>query len=237
MVLSKKCNEYNMNCVGEHCSFSKIPESRYSWMQDLSVTTTDLKCILDNSIIIWDRVVIHECPLFIISYEKFALKIDSDVLISESSLVCQVDKVENHCGLNLMTTMEGTYIELLLSNIDFNPLKEAEDKNMILYNECLMFKEILKLYSLLNDEYINHFTSNGDSITFYVNMKTIYLAECVPTNVINIALNNNVSVENNEYCFEKQPSYDGFLNTDESEIKSTKFSSIRNKQSIIRSII
>ncbi|RMZ97806.1 hypothetical protein BpHYR1_049822, partial [Brachionus plicatilis] len=45
--------------------------------------------------------------------------------------------------------------------------KMIEDKNMILYNECLMFKEILKLYSLLNDEYINHFTSNGDSITFY----------------------------------------------------------------------
>ncbi|RMZ97631.1 hypothetical protein BpHYR1_015777, partial [Brachionus plicatilis] len=71
MVLSKKCNEYNMNCVGEHCSFSEIPESRYSWMQDLSVTITpkiisakkendtlfnNLKCILDNSIIIWDRV-------------------------------------------------------------------------------------------------------------------------------------------------------------------------------------
>ncbi|RNA35356.1 hypothetical protein BpHYR1_031094 [Brachionus plicatilis] len=292
-----------MNCVGEHCSFSKIPESRYSWMQDLSVTSysckvtpkvisakkendtlfnsnckaTDLKCILDNSIIIWDRVVIHECPLFIISYEKFALKIDSDVLISESSLVFQVDKVENHCDLNLMTTMEGKYIgmktnelvtktpkensnfeilkELLLSNIDFNSFKEAEDKNMILYNECLMFKEILKFYSLLNDEYINHFTSNGDSITFYVNMKTIYLAECVPTNVINIVLNNNVCVENNEYCFEKQrvifysnnKSYDGFLNTDGlitkttkkvkcrtlyqiQKIKSTKFSLIRNKQ-------
>ncbi|RNA17070.1 hypothetical protein BpHYR1_015518 [Brachionus plicatilis] len=83
-------------------------------------------------------------------------------------------------------------------NIDFNSLKEAEDKNMILYNECLMFKEILKLYSLLNDEYINHFTSKGDSITFYVNMKTIYLSECVPTNVTNIVLNNNVSGENNE---------------------------------------
>ncbi|RNA39955.1 hypothetical protein BpHYR1_040789 [Brachionus plicatilis] len=134
MVLSKKCNEYNMNCVEEYCSFSKIPESRYSWMQELSVTSysckvtpkiisakkendtlfnsnckaTDLKCILDNSIIIWDRVVTHECPLFIISYEKFALKIDSDVLISESSLVFQGDKVENDCDLNLMTTMEGT---------------------------------------------------------------------------------------------------------------------------------
>ncbi|RNA00664.1 hypothetical protein BpHYR1_009798, partial [Brachionus plicatilis] len=62
-------------------------------------------------------------------YEKFALKIDSDVLISESSLVFQGDKVENHCDLNLMTTMEGTNIDMETNELVTKTPKENSNNS------------------------------------------------------------------------------------------------------------
>ncbi|CAF1022714.1 unnamed protein product, partial [Brachionus calyciflorus] len=110
MVKSKKCNEFQMECEHDYCSYSSNPIANFKWMNEVttekfSCTTTpklitanspddllfngkckvsDRECSLKDSIIVWDATIYHECPLYKIAQETFNIELNSDILISNT---------------------------------------------------------------------------------------------------------------------------------------------------------
>lgn len=270
MVMSKKCGKYQMECDGEYCSYNANPVPTFSWLNQKEIETfscslspklitaknssdhlfglnclaKDLFCSLHDSIIIWDKAIFHECPLYKIGYEYFTfdIKSNSDILISDSNLAVQASGNELICNLSVLLTVEGIYLsvitnpevtnkipqslsveemkELLLAENDYRIYEDIKQKNEMLFNECQNFKTVLSVFSKTEDKFFTHYLKDGSSITFYSTMGTLYKADCI--NVNQIKLITDTRKENSSICFADQPvtfqnknlSRNGFLTND-----------------------
>lgn len=259
MVISKKCIKFPMDCDGEYCSYSANPVPTFSWLNEIQSETyscslspklitaksssdhlfglkckaKDLFCSLHDSIIIWDKTIFHECPLYKISYEFFTFDINSnsDILISDSNLAVQASGNELICNLSILLTVEGIFLsvetnhdvtnkipqsstvdemkELLLAENDYRAFEDIKQKNDMLFNECLNFKSVLSVFSKSEDKFFTHYLRDGSSVTFYTTMGTIYKADCIKVNQIKILT--DTRKENSSICFADQPVI--FINT------------------------
>ena len=184
MVKTKKCKDSSMECEGEYCSFASNPLPTFRWMTEMKIEifscstspklitahspndylfngkckVLDRECSLQDSIIIWDATLYHECPLYKINQEVFTIQENSDVLVSNNGIALQATETVNMCGLQLLKTLEGLFVsikvnnqvsnttlggakieelrELLLAESDFKTVKDVEDKNELLIREC-----------------------------------------------------------------------------------------------------
>lgn len=187
----------------------------------------DMFCLLHDSIIIWNSTVYHECPFYKIGKEKLTQKRErSDILYSDNNIAVQVISFEENCNTQMLETVEGLYLaryakdtlfenqkapisqikemrQFLLAESDFRFLNDVEEKNDIIYNECLNFKSILNLFSKTDNKYLTHYLSDGSSITFYANLGTVYKADCVDVPRIEVLI--NTRKDNGSLCFVDQP--------------------------------
>ena len=152
---------------------------------------------------------------------------NSDIIRSNKSFAVQAVSIENHCNLTVLSTVEGFYIglktnkqvnkkvpqtssieemkELLLADSDMNRIEDIEDKNEILYKECLNFKSILNVFSKNEDKFLNHYISDGGLITLYVSIGSIYVADCIKINELEVIPDTRYKPNSSEYCFLDQP--------------------------------
>ena len=252
MIITKKCSNSAMTCDGEYCSYSANPIPSFLWLQERTTETfscssspklinakkltdnlfgtkcqvRDFFCILHDSIIVWDKAIIHRCPLYRISENMFTMsKNDSNILISNASFAVQATNIEQHCNVSVLATVEGIFLgfktndainnkipqsstidemkELLLAENDYRTFEDITQKNDIIYNECLNFKSILNLFSKSEDKYLTHYLRDGSSITFYTTMGNVYKADCVSVDSIKLITDNRN--KNGSLCFADQP--------------------------------
>ncbi|CAF1103834.1 unnamed protein product [Brachionus calyciflorus] len=171
-------------------------------------TAKDLACTLHDSIIIWDKTIFHDCPLYKITSDIFSINKDENVIVNNSSLAFKVNKIESFCGIQVMTLLEGMYLglstnhnisdkipqntkveevkELLLAEVDFKSYEESTDFNSLLMNECLMFQSLVNLFSKTDNKFLTHYFRDGSSVTIYSSRGTIYKADCINIDKIGI---------------------------------------------------
>ncbi|CAF1073530.1 unnamed protein product [Brachionus calyciflorus] len=232
MTKNKQCNGFPMDCQNEYFTFQSNPVPIFKWMSErtnesFSCTTSpklitgnspndylfngkckvsDRECHLHDSIIVWDAIIYHECPLYKISQETFTLQQNNDVIITNNNLAFQAIDSKEMCGLKVLSTLEGVYVsikvndlitnnrdnttnidemkELLMAESDYKTVKDIEDKNELLLRECLDFKHILYLFSRLEDRYLTHYLSDGSKITLYTTMGTVQKVNYQPIRYI-----------------------------------------------------
>ncbi|RNA32964.1 hypothetical protein BpHYR1_002465 [Brachionus plicatilis] len=195
------------------CSFSPkliTAKNQFDHLFGLKCQAKDLFCYLHDFIIIWDKDIYHECPLYKITLEDFKYDKDSDILISESHLAVQASGIQIISNVSVLTTVKGIYLsgkinqdinnkvpqsstveemkELLLADNDYRIFEDIKQKNEKLFNECLNFKSTLNLFSKNEEKYLTHFLKDGSSITFY----TTFIKRTVCLQVSNLVHCNRV---------------------------------------------
>jgi hypothetical protein len=252
MVMNKQCDGIQMDCDNEYCSYNSNPMAIFNWMTTRTNTTyscttspklitantlndiifdakckvSDRQCYVQDSIIVWDATIYHECPLYLISQESFTVQPNSDILVSNNTIALQAYETKTICGLKMLNTLEGIFVstntndkiaknvtgganidemkELLIAESDFRSVKDTEEKNDLLIRECFDFKTILNVFSRLEDRFLTHYLSDGRKITLYTTMGTVYKVSCKKILEIEIPLV-SYSNKNQSMCFQDQP--------------------------------
>jgi len=150
MVQTKKCQQNQMQCDGEYCSYEAVPKFEFSWMSTKTYTDyscsikprvisansendrvfatkciiKDKKCELHDSIIIWDNEIIHKCPLYEVSNTLFKIK-GFFLWNDREKLGFQFEKFVNVCNSQVIQTTEG----LFLSRFKINDAQQTPPLN------------------------------------------------------------------------------------------------------------
>jgi hypothetical protein len=220
-----------MECHGDHCEYQELAEETeesYSiseavthqceiykqliYSEDLntpvvaeglsSCTARDLQCKLRETLMIWDKQIIHECPLYqintvignvkkgLVTAENLAFKITKRKNISD----CGIMTYETTEGVLLSTDLKAETIEksnlefqdnfhLLLGDMDARSAKILNlfskwntDANSYI---CNILRSILKVVERQNNDYFTLYDANGDEMIFYNNYGEIVTAKCV----------------------------------------------------------
>lgn len=137
-----------MQCENTQCWFTPIVTPVYSWFNTVTqmvfscsynlkpivahdvnshlfgtrCVASDEECRLHDSLIIWNKSIIHDCPFNRIDTLWF--NITDNLLINDySKLLLQVKSIENHCGILFTTKEEGIY---LLNTNQINERTQAQ---------------------------------------------------------------------------------------------------------------
>lgn len=154
------------------CSVTYIPEEDYRWgttsqrnaykcsIQSITIVVdsdnhgiymneackaSEYKCVMKNDILVWNKIVIHECPYEIINVgQDFEYKDNIYFISKRENLLFELSNGIHSCGIDMFETNEGIYItnssnaeilakkgvkinrdnnfinELLVANMDFN---------------------------------------------------------------------------------------------------------------------
>lgn len=234
MKLTKYCgnkpNGNYMSCIGDKCEYRKHPKSKYSWFNNpvdeyyfcsfgpksISVfdenslvfnhkcKAKDLQCVLDDSIVIWKKDIIHECPFYNVTYTTF--NVTGDLLTDDvNKLALQYNGVEHKCGTELITTTQGVYLDLTKNDLkkyslekfsQDGDIKGFEDLNFAdsdykyvqtwketKYAEklaCNNFVTQLKIFRNQQNKYIKTQNHNGQDLVLYATNNQVYRATCTP---------------------------------------------------------
>ncbi len=140
MVSSNECGtqKKNMECEGSSCWFEPVIIPEYSWFYEKEIKLTkcrynkihisaeyldsdmfgvkckpfELSCKMHDSVIVWSNNTIHKCPFKrVIKREKFQITTLGFVSY-KNNLNFVYEKVENHCGIDLLKMVEGFYIKM-----------------------------------------------------------------------------------------------------------------------------
>ena len=217
-----------MSCMEETCEYKTHPEPNYSyfsnptqeyyfcWLGPKTISSQseddfvfnhvcrakDLKCRLDDSMIIWKQEIIHECPFYNVTYTTFNISV---ALLTDdvNKIALQVKGTEKVCGTELLTTTEGIYLDFTKGNLlkfkleKFNKdgdIKGLEDLNLadtdykyvqnLHENQkteqqaCNNFVTQLKIFRNNNNKFMKTKYHNGDELVVYAKNNQVYKATC-----------------------------------------------------------
>jgi len=242
LVHNKKCNKNNMTCDdNDHCRFEGFPKDRYTWLRTFTDTFShcyfsprmiaesnensriftdsckvkDFYCILGDSVVVWNKEVIHSCPFKRIAFGTF----DSfGIYFKEKTLKLgfQFKRFETHCGTEFILTTEGLYlapltprlpvfdsfdsfsdtrgiIDLALADEDFRAFELLEDERMILLRECNIFSSMVKIFSVMEDLFLRFRDFKNYEVILYSKGGQVYKPKCVKIS--------SITISNSTKCF------------------------------------
>ena len=242
MVKSKMCDDNKMDCEGDTCSYDKMPDDNYSWLSDKTNTfkhcfvaprmiaeveedsiiftghckVKDWYCNLKDSIVVWNKDVVHECPFRKIADSYFQTE-GPYLIINSLKLALQIKRMEFFCNIEMVVTTEGLYVaplskhlnsvliddggdtkeltNLMLADSDYRTLKNINEEYEILYKECKNFVYMLKLFSFQQDKFLRIEDFKKKEVIIYTHNSQIYLPRCVNLTKISIIINSKSCYE------------------------------------------
>ena len=175
MVKTKKCETEPMTCEGDSCTGSLIPNDNYVWMSivrqvgykcsfwpkilntatvnDVLFGSTshpckalDFECYFHDSIVAWDKSVIHEYPFELYTVNTF--KLDENVLINtKEHLLFRLTDTFTQCGTTIYGTMEGLYFTAYTDRVDSTFRRNDNFKEIQMTNQLILADEDFSSYN------------------------------------------------------------------------------------------
>jgi len=262
MLDTKKCQRNDMKCDREYCSFIAVPKYEYGWLSTKTYTDyscsikprvisavtendrvfgtkciiKDLKCELQDSIIIWNLDIIHKCPYYEISYTSYRIK-GFFLWNEKDKLGFQYEKFINACDTKVIQTTEGLFLSrpriveaqrsppthgeikeitnLLLADEDYVRIEAIEARNKIVIQQCTNLKNTLRLLEKMEDRFLITEDYNKNEIIFYANHGNVYRPRCATIKSVEVLNNTNTCYNDLPVSFRyNNATLYGFLNTD-----------------------
>jgi hypothetical protein len=226
LKLSNKCGNNLMTCDGDNCRFYPTLTPDHSWNSDIRVVyeeciistrfisakdldskviaphcaIKDKQCSLHDSIVVWSKTIIHDCPLYDIGKGYF--KWENNILVSteETHLAFQPISIVEHCGSKVVLTSDGLFLSLYmvktaikdmngiknikslmdmsLADRDFDKVTAIKKRKEIVKDLCSMVKMNLKMHMHETNSYFRIPDLSGNEIIMYANEGNIYKPLC-----------------------------------------------------------
>ena len=280
MVMKNEClirDDYKqMTCDGIQCKYDEQLTEYYPWIGKHEVTlfkcimikksiigenentivfnnhckVKDLVCILADSIIVWKKQVLLDCPFDLIDNSPHLFMIRNGFIIDEErKLAFSFKESVKFCDNELLYTVEGLYlsifsefdkklmlnnqvkidqntiVDLVLAENDFKFLHEYSVLNRLINLECRMMQIILKILENMHDKFIQIDDSNNNKVIFYAKNYNLYLPTC--TEITEIKLREKTSK-----CYKDIPIY-VFINDTSHNLFLTSNGIIKDTSEII----
>ena len=241
MVNTNKCDKNIMSCVENfNCRYELFPPDRFSWFGDSTFTfshcfvspriiteshesshiftskckVSDWFCLLKDSIIVWPKSVVQECPFKRVSIGFFDA-IGSILMERTQKLGFQLKSIEHHCGYEFLYTTEGLYIasiyasnlinlekfdtyvdtrgllDLNLADEDFRAIDLIMDEKVTLLRECNLFRTQLNLFSLAENSFLRIKDFKKNELILYTLGSQIYKPRCLKISKIKLVRSDN----------------------------------------------
>ncbi len=166
MVSTRKCDHHNLIYNELKCEFAYVPAEHYKWLETTTTTgiiclmnkieikaekadsklfgtewkASDLKCQLGDSILVWDKNIIHYCPYNFISttmnvdiYGEYLLNLEhnSGFKIIENFTNCD-ESYQN--SILFYKTVEGIYLTTndKIKNLNISEMSETNKNDLLL---------------------------------------------------------------------------------------------------------
>ena len=193
MIQSKMCQNQKMTCDGDTCSGRIEPEEDSSFFRDIrnvghscvftkravsavkqddplfgqKCRASDEYCQLHDSIIVWDKSIIHICPLVHTNITMLAQEVAPNIYISkEQHLLFQTRTLEIICDIRVRKTTDGLYLAeyYLDSNRRIDALPVSKPNEMFLPNIRISDGDfenyiVFQLYKKLSNAICSSFTA------------------------------------------------------------------------------
>ena len=241
MVNTNKCDKNIMSCDENfNCRYELFPPDRFSWFGDSTFTfshcfvspriiteshesshiftskckVSDWFCLLKDSIIVWPKSVVQECPFKRVSIGFFDA-IGSILMERTQKLGFQLKSIEHHCGYEFLYTTEGLYIasiyasnlinlekfdtyvdtrgllDLNLADEDFRAIDLIMDEKATLLRECNLFRTQLNLFSLAENSFLRIKDFKKNELILYTLGSQIYKPRCLKISKIKLVRSDN----------------------------------------------
>ena len=159
---------------------------------------TEEKCIVSNSIIVWNKRVIHDCPYEIIK-PNLPFHRKGNVMISNTTrhyrflfqiekklTVCQKNEIEifktttglylaktyrkpNIQSLRITNTQENSALQMITAENDYNNFEEIKITNEEYEQDCIEFFNLIKIVVItMNDQFLRLTDYTGNEMVLYI---------------------------------------------------------------------
>ena len=138
MVISKKCDKYEMKCKDAYCHGEHKPKGFFKYgqtlffegyrctVQKIMILGQDMEstlfnhadslclpkqlwCQIGEVTIIWDEQIIHSCPFH--EVRQLKLNVSENIYTSDDQrLLFQKTRISKHCNVTMVETTEGVYL-------------------------------------------------------------------------------------------------------------------------------
>ena len=151
MATSRICNGHPMTCEENACSIEQLPEPNYQWWKDVQLLgykckvtkklilaedlltplfgkvaqpclATDFVCFLSDSTVIWDRSIVHQCPLkYVHSLHNVSFFHQLNLISSpDNNILLKISKQQKQCDMVTNVTTEGFFTTIDKRALNFN---------------------------------------------------------------------------------------------------------------------
>jgi hypothetical protein len=229
MISENYCESSKMECNEYTCAYDGTPKPKFAWMR--TTTETGYRCEVKTRIItahsvsdrlfgkncpadkytcstgrsrlVWDKSIVHECPLNYISTLNGLSNDGNDILYSMSkNLAFQINGHSTMCGMKVYTTTEGLYLtaannatklpkpefdqreinEMIISENDATKYRHFLDMVQIEATVCKRMKDLLVITRQNRRGYFRINDRVGRQLIFYSENDVIMVPKCVKVN-------------------------------------------------------
>ena len=246
MQRDKSCYGKEMACAEGKCYGDVVPADDYHWWSTVvkvgyrcwtnpkrimaddlktnlfgtrsSCRAKDLYCILSESVVVWTKDVIHDCPFERIDVLKFVFYENMNKLVfnREQRLLFVINSKFMSCNSTMYTTNENIYLatepnkipqrsdaekEIDLDSSRMLGLAESDlsnwdswNRNVELeYEACLLMNSNLEaLRSTANMFHLIYLPSDNSPMIIYANHRSLFKPSCIVVQEIEVVTNSNV---------------------------------------------
>ena len=178
-------------------------------------TAKDLECPMSESIIIWEKTIVHSCPYA--KVDSIEVKVRTGNKLTSDTVLFQLTKEVTECGIKLFETNEGLYISsdekakdlpkntgsieigsfLAIAELDdhkWNFMKKLLHLDMKI---CTNFISTINTRRSMTNGFFSVYDVKGNKLTLLNIDGTIYIPDCKPIKTI--------YVDKTVNCFEDIP--------------------------------
>ena len=207
MINQKKCKNVQMGCnygsqgiycekqiqSGYECILKEIEilsESNHTQLLNADCDLSKTECVTNDSLIIWDNDIHHQCNYELIEEMNLAL-INNGVFKTDQGLLFKAIKQHEACGVKILETTVGLYIAFENNNnfqaqkyklIDVNLRLLTAEQDLryfnLQYTNCISNLNILKMYKNGINKYFLMKISNNEDKIYYQKDNKIRVPQC-----------------------------------------------------------
>ena len=234
MIDSKMCGDNKMTCENSNCWFTPTVTPDYKWWDTVTVKVEsckfhpktivakdlktslfgtrclpeDLECNLHDSIVVWEKNILHESPFNKIFQEIFSHSANL-VWSDRLHVLFQTTEQHTYCNLQMWETREGLFIlptakitspqlqhlsgilanidqkaltDLQLSDSDYYELKNIKMIERLNRKICKLFKADLEVFRLSDNKFIRLRDDNNNPLILFSSNNAINVPTCVDVN-------------------------------------------------------
>jgi len=245
MVLAQECGGNQMTCDSNGCWYAPTAVPDYKYLRNVDVVVENCRfttklilakdkneklfencyvqdyfCNLHDSIIIWDKSVVHECPFEKVMIEEFN---SSNQMIwnPNKHYLFQKTRQEQNCMIQMTLTQEGLYVvdlktlndqqkavlnqltknidpkaftDLQLSDYDYTEFLNNRALNKLQLKTCELFYSSLQIFKQQEESFLRIKDANSNSLIIYSRDNKIIIPTCIDVSEIEV-------IEKTEYCY------------------------------------